>query len=71
MEAAIICSVTTANMTSAGCVWETGNPMVQSTMNVPDTKKIQILHMNLSMLRHVKLSRSTSTIMNEYVGFFL
>jgi hypothetical protein len=71
MEDAIICSVTTADMTSAGCVWETGNPMVQSTMSVPGTKRIRTLLMSLSMLRHVKLSRSTSTIMKEYVGFFL
>jgi hypothetical protein len=71
MEAAIICSVTTANMTSAGCVWETGNHMVQSIMIVPDTGRIRTLFMSLSMLRHVKLSRSTSTTMKEYVGFFL
>jgi hypothetical protein len=71
MEAAIICSVTTADMTSVGCVWETGNRMVQSTMTVPDTGRIPTLFMSLSMLRRVKLSRSTSTTMKEYVGFFL
>jgi hypothetical protein len=71
MEDATICSATAANTTSAGCVWETGNPMGQSTMSVPDTKRIRTLLMSLSMLRHVKLSRSTSTIMKEYVGFFL
>jgi len=69
MEAAIICSVITANMTSAGCAWETGNPTVQSTMSVPDTKRTQTLLMNQSMPKHEKPSRNISTIMNEYVDF--
>lgn len=69
MEAAIICSVITANMTSAGCVWETGSPMVQSIMSVLDTKRIQTLPTSRCMLKHEKLSRSTSTTMNVYVGF--
>jgi hypothetical protein len=69
MEAAIICNVITANMTSAGCAWETGNPTVQSTMSVPDTKRTQTLLMNQSMPKHEKPSRNISIIMNEYVDF--
>ena len=69
MGAAITCSVITANMTSAGCAWETGNPMVQSTMSVPDTKRTQTLLMNQSMPKHEKPSRNICIIMNEYVDF--
>jgi hypothetical protein len=69
MEAAIICSVITVNMTSAGCAWETGNPTVQSIMSVPDTKRTQTLLMNQSMPKHEKLSRNISIIMSEYVDF--
>jgi hypothetical protein len=69
MVAAIICSVITANMTSAGCAWETGSPMVPSIMSVPDTKRTQTLLMSQSMPKHEKPSRNISIIMNEYVDF--
>jgi hypothetical protein len=69
MEDATTCSVITANMTSAGCAWETGNRTVQSTMSVRDTKRTQTLLMNQSMPKHEKPSRNISIIMNEYVDF--
>jgi hypothetical protein len=65
MEAAIICSVPTANITSAGYVWELGNHIVYVV--VPSMEKIR----TFSVIGHVKLSGCKSTTMKEYVGFFL
>ena len=42
MVVVIICNATIANMTSVGCVWETGKHMDQNITNVQDIKKIRI-----------------------------
>ena len=65
MAVVIICSATIVNMIFAGCAWVTGKLMDRNITSALDTKKIQISHMNLFMLRPEKLSKSTSITMKE------
>ena len=51
--AAITCSATTANTTSAGCALVTGKPTGQSTTSVPgndDTQPLRIGHLNTTLV---------------------
>jgi hypothetical protein len=58
MEVVTICNAIVVSTIFVGCVWEIGNLMDLNIMSAQDTKKIPILHMNLSMLRLEKLLRN-------------